>query len=272
MRNLRRLAMNYLVKRGECLAGNYIDIHSHTLWDIDDGSVDIYETLDMCGIASETGTSTLFLTPHLMYWESSDELLEERDIKYEQLCEIIEEYEMPLKLKTGFEVLCDDDIFTIKNFERYTLCNSRYILIEFDFFKTTEEDVSTWCTYLMSTGVVPVIAHPERYRFMLADGGCLDRLSDMGVLFQINAGSAAGMFGGASAEFACRMINTGFADFVGSDAHDVDFRNTDMDFCFMNYPEEVDEQLLIKAATENPQFILENKLYIPDRLGLFEEI
>ncbi len=254
------------------MAGNYIDIHSHTLWDLDDGAGDAYETLDMCEIASETGTKTLFLTPHLMYWDTCDELLDDRDRKFEQLCEINEECGLPLELKSGFEVLCNDDIFTIKNFERYTLCGSRYMLIEFDFFKTTETDVQSWCSYLLSSGIVPVIAHPERYRFMLADDGSVDRLSQKGVLFQINAGSAAGMFGGASADFAFRMINGGFADFIGSDAHDVDFRNTDLELNFMNYPEFVNRELLMKAAEENPVSIIENKMYIPERLICFEEI
>ena len=80
-------------------------------------------------------------------------------------------------IKKGFEILCDDEIFDIKYFKPYTLNESRYILIEFDFYKTAEEDVKSWCKYLQSFGLVPIIAHPERYGFVMDDMSCLDRLS-----------------------------------------------------------------------------------------------
>ena len=118
--------------------GNKIfDIHSHVLWGMDDGSQDLQTTIELCDIASESGTGTLFLTPHLMYWETSEKLFDKRERKFETLSEILEEEGIPLKIEKGFEILCDDDIFDIKYFQPDTLCGSRYVLIEFDFFKPT---------------------------------------------------------------------------------------------------------------------------------------
>lgn len=250
----------------------YIDFHSHVLWGVDDGAASLDETVDLCALAEESGTKTLFLTPHLMYWDRAEELFDIRNEKTAYLREILSENDINLDLEAGFEILCDDDIFNIKYFNPYTLCGSKYILIEFDFFKTTIDDVLSWCSYLQSFGLVPVIAHPERYRFMLLDEKCIDRLSDKGVLFQINAGSPAGMFGDLTAQFALKMIKGGFADFIGSDAHDIRSRNTDMMFCFDNYPYDIDDSLIHKAACINPLSVIENKDISVHRLSHFSDL
>ena len=249
----------------------YIDIHSHVLWDIDDGSKDFDETIDLCDMAMHSGTGQLFLTPHLIYWENAEDLFDEREYRFERLSEFLVEEEFDLKIHKGFEILCDDDIFDVKYFKPYTMCNSRYILIEFDFFRTEVDDVLSWCKYLISFGLVPIIAHPERYQFFISEYDAIDKLSDMGVLFQINSGSAAGMFGSRVRRFAERMINKGYADFVGSDAHDLMMRNTDMDFCFNNYSEDVNMELLKNAYSTNPLNLIKDKQIGIHRLGYFAE-
>ena len=248
------------------------DIHSHVLWDLDDGSKDVEETLNLCEMAVNSGTTHLFLTPHLIYWESAGDLFDEREWKFQRLEEILVEEEIDLKIHKGFEILCDDDIFGIKYFKPYTLCDSRYILIEFDFFKTTTDDVVSWCNYLLSCGLVPIIAHPERYEFFISEESAIDELSHMGVLFQINSGSAAGMFGDDVQDFAIRMINCGFADFVGSDAHDIRMRNTDMSFCFDNYPRGINREVMKKALILNPRKIINDEPITVNRLDYFDEI
>lgn len=254
------------------MRGKYIDIHSHVLWDMDDGSRDIEETIRLCDMAASSGTGHLFLTPHLIYWEGAGNLFDERNWKYDQLSEILDEEEINLKLHKGFEILCDDDIFDIKYFKPYTLCGSRYILIEFDFFKTTVDDVFAWCDYLISFGLVPIIAHPERYQFFLSEEGAIDKLYQKGVLFQINSGSAAGMFGSSVQYFAEKMINKGFAHFIGSDAHDLRMRNTDMEFCIDNYPDYVDMELLEIAYGVNPFKIINDEPIVVDTSLVFAEI
>ena len=247
---------------------NMIDIHSHTLWGLDDGSRSLNETMDMCFCAEDNGTGILFVTPHLMYWDSAELLYDKREEKVQNLEEILDEQGSSLIIKTGFEILCDDDIFNIRHFIPYTLNGSRYILIEFSFNKTGEDDVLSWCRYLKSFGLVPIIAHPERYGFVLDDPTCISRLSDNGVLFQINAGSPAGAFGDREMQISCDMINSGLVDFIGSDAHRINIRNTNMDFYIERYPESVDMAVIRKAALENPRVILDDMDYTPERRKL----
>lgn len=249
----------------------FTDIHSHIIWGIDDGAEDIHESISLCSMADRAGTGTLVMTPHLMYWEFAENLFDERNKKAEKLSEIIEDSEIELELKTGFEILCDDDIFNIKYFKPYTLCGTRYILIEFDFLKTTEDDVRSWCAYLQSFGLVPIIAHPERYAFVSDEPSCIDRLSESGVLYQINAGSPCGMFGRDARLLSTRMLERGFVDFIGSDAHMLDGRNTDMQFCFERYPDDIDERLLDIACFENPLKMMKDEQIKPHRFCYFDE-
>ncbi|MBQ8183043.1 MAG: hypothetical protein IJ025_03990 [Clostridia bacterium] len=252
--------------------GNITDIHSHTLWDIDDGAEDFNESVEMCMRAEDAGTKTLFLTPHLMYWEQAEDLYDEREEKTDALCECLEDNDSNITLVKGFEILCDDEIFDIRFFKPYTLNNSRYILIEFNFFKTTLADVVSWCDYLSSFGLVPIIAHPERYGFVMDNPSCVEQLSEKGVLFQINAGSPTGMFGEGEAYVACEMLNCGYVDFIGSDAHDLRVRNTDILSCVEMYPDGLNLDLLKKAACENPEYILKDGLYVPQRLDHIAEM
>ncbi len=254
------------------MLGNIIDIHSHSLWGIDDGAEDFDESVDMCLEAEESGTKALFLTPHLMYWEQAGELYDEREEKIEILGECLEDNESALVIKKGFEILCDDEIFNIKHFKPYTLNGSRYILIEFHFYKTGFSDVVSWCDYLSSFGLVPVIAHPERYEFVMDNASCVEALSDKGVLFQMNSASPTGVFGEREAYVACEMLNCGFVDFVGSDAHDLRMRTTDIVSSLEMYPEELNMGLFKKAACDNPEFILKDGLYKPQRLEHIENL
>ena len=253
------------------MADRCFDIHSHVLWGMDDGSESLEETVELCYMAEQSGTTDLFLTPHLMYWENAEDLFDKRNAKVSRLRHILEEEEINLKIHKGFEILCDDDIFDIKYFKPYTLCGSRYILIEFDFFKTTLEDVIAWCDYLISFDLVPIIAHPERYEFLLSDEKGMDVLSEKGALFQVNSGSAAGMFGEEVQYFAEKMINRGFADFIGSDAHDLRSRNTDIEYCMDYYSDYINEAVLERAFTENPVKIIKNEPIQPERLCHFSE-
>lgn len=245
----------------------YADLHSHSLWGIDDGATDLETSLEMCRLAHETGTDYLFLTPHLINWSDAGLLYDIREEKTEYLQNILHSEGRNLTLVRGFEILCDDDIFGVKYFEPYTLNKSKYILIEFSFNRTMEDDVNAWCDYLISCGLVPVIAHPERYEFVKSDVSVIERLSDKGCLFQVNCGSVVGVFGEREANIALRMLFAGYVDFIGSDAHDLRWRTTDMYAFLKDYPENLPEGLLENALFTNPQKVINNGRIIPKRLN-----
>ncbi|MBQ5824008.1 MAG: hypothetical protein IIW48_04300, partial [Clostridia bacterium] len=77
---------------------------------------------------------------------------------------------------------------------------------------------------IKSRGYYPIIAHPERYRFIQQNYDIANHLADMGVLFQLNSSSLAGFGGIESRELAYAMAASGMASFIGSDAHSLAHR------------------------------------------------
>ncbi len=118
---------------------------------------------------------------------------------------------------------------------------------------------------------MPIIAHPERYGFVKNDISVIERLGEKGCLFQMNAGSAAGAFGDVECSVALRMLFAGYVDFIGSDAHDLRWRTTDMDMFIRDYPEDLDEDLLYIALRENPEKLINNEEIKPVRQYLLTE-
>jgi tyrosine-protein phosphatase YwqE len=106
----------------------------------------------------------------------------------------------------------------------------------------------------------------------MSDIVCLDELSDMGTLFQINAGSPAGWFGEEAMNISCKMLEAGYVDFVGSDAHSIVSRNTDMLSAFDDYPYTVTQEDIKRIAISNPEFIINDTKYTPLRKKYIKEI
>ena len=67
------------------------------------------------------------------------------------------------------------------------------------------------------------------------------------------------------------MLFSGYVDFIGSDAHDLRWRTTDMDVFIRDYPEDLNEDLLYIALRENPEKLLNNEEIVPERLGCLSE-
>ena len=100
------------------------------------------------------------------------------------------------------------------------------MLIEFNPTITPINFLDTFFNLRMK-GITPILAHPERYRFIQNDVKELGKMRNLDVLFQIDAGSLIGHFGDRVTSAAFSMLNEGFCDFIGSDAHN----NRNRNFC-----------------------------------------
>lgn len=73
-------------------------------------------------------------------------------------------------------------------------------------------------------GYIPIVAHPERYQFILDDPLAINELLQYQVFFQINAGSIIGINGKQSKKFAIELIKQGLVSFIASDGHSPNWR------------------------------------------------
>lgn len=233
-----------------------IDCHSHIIPGIDDGSQDVETTLSMLKLAEATGTKKIILTPH--YYRGKYMIpfyeLEKKKLEVEKL---MQENNINIDLFIGQEVFFTRYLLDyLDNKEIGTINNSRYMLIELSPIEYNKEEVLETLYNLKMRGKVPIIAHPERYRYFQKEPFTINDFIDTGCLFQLNAASIGGSFGSQVKKLANLYLENGIYSVIGSDAHGKERRTTDINKYIVDI-EEV-KKGFINQATLNAEAILKN--------------
>ena len=204
-----------------------LDIHSHILYGIDDGSKTLENTIEMLGIAILDGTKKIVATPHYNtgYFETP----------YNKVCEYVDKLnETLLQKDINIEVIAGQEVFlnkfTIKNLENNvigTIGKSSYMLVEFP-LGSIDEDAIALLYELKLRGIRPIVAHPERYRYVIDNYEIINKFIDEECLFQINSGSLTGLYGEKVQKTAEFLVKNGIYNFVGSDAHSIKRRRPEV--------------------------------------------
>ncbi|MGL5575076.1 MAG: tyrosine-protein phosphatase, partial [Sarcina sp.] len=140
-----------------------------------------------------------------------------------------------------------------------TINDSRYMLIEFNSreFDYSLSEIMDIFYELKIKGIVPVIAHPERYKSFQKKNDMINEFIDVGCLFQLNVGSIEGHFGGEAKKLAKVFLKNDIYSFIGSDAHNTGRRNTDI-MSSKNEIEELQNKFFAKTI-KNSEDLLENR-------------
>lgn len=197
-----------------------IDIHCHILDGVDDGSYCLAESVEMARIAVESGTRLIVATPHANTPGAEKNVWGAALVnKLASLNRQLKAENVPLTVCAGQEVFSEGDVVSLlRSGAVITLNSTRYLLIEFDFYERTEAILDR-CDALIAAGVVPVIAHPERYEALKENEQTAFLLKRKGCLLQLNSGSLFGDFGRTAQNAAHGLLAESLADFIASDAH-----------------------------------------------------
>lgn len=202
-----------------------VDIHSHIIPGIDDGSKDMEMTLEMIKNAKKNGTKEIVATPHYLLEYGETKIAEVKE-QVKIINDILENEKIEVKVYSGQEVY-----FTERIIEDYiqgnigTINDSRYMLIELDMHKF-DNNIFDILYELQIRDIVPIIAHPERYKYFREKPSLINNFIDQGYLFQMNGGSIEGKFGESIKKTAQTFLNKNIYSFIGSDAHNNQTRNT----------------------------------------------
>ncbi len=192
-----------------------IDIHSHILPLVDDGSDSIKGSIELIKNQIKNGVNKIVLTPHFKtgrYETSKEELIS----TFENFKKEVESNNLEVKLYLAQEVYVGGDFYdclTAGNF--ITVNNTQNILIEFNCY--IETDILKHVLKIVSLGYTPIIAHVERYSYF--DFHNLYDLKKMGALIQVNASSIVGKSGKNIQNIIFDAIYNGYIDFIASDLH-----------------------------------------------------
>lgn len=233
-----------------------IDIHSHIIPGIDDGSENLEMSIKMLKIAEEKGTKIIVATPHYISNVYENEYIKILDLYNNLKLAAIEEG-LSIEIILGQEVMMEDRSFQLCKENRLRGINeSRYMLMEFP-LRELPKNAMELIYELRLLGIYPIIAHPERYRYIYEDPMLINSFIDEGCIFQINSGSLEGLFGKKILNCAKLFISRGMASFIASDTHSDIRRCPDMTEAFRQ-AEQVDKDIKSKVI-KNAEDMLMNK-------------
>lgn len=236
-----------------------IDLHAHILPGLDDGARDLESALAMAELAAESGVTAIVATPHsnlpgrrANYWD------QELRREFKNFQKALNDMETAVTIFPGMEVFGTPEVpKLLREGKLISLAHSRYLLIEFPFWDYDRQATQV-LSDVVAMGYRPVIAHPERYRYVQAFPPLLNRWVEMGCLLQVNKGSLLGRFGRTEEMLSLSLLDRGFAAFVASDAHSPVVRTTWLMDVRDFLSEEYSELLARLLLEDNPKKVLEN--------------
>jgi len=234
-----------------------VDIHSHILPGIDDGSEDMDSTISMLETAERSGTEAIIATPH--YFPGRFET------PFEKVVEMVEGLKaeaarrgISIDIYPGQEIFLTKDVIELyRNGVVGNLCNTRYILVETDMGKYSDSYLDI-IYELKLMGAVPIIAHPERYSYLMEDVNRINPFIDEGCLFQINSSSITGVFGKTVQKTANTLMEHGICNFIASDAHTNHKRTTGLQEA-LELTKNINKTVAAEAEA-NGQLLLNNEV------------
>lgn len=195
-----------------------IDLHSHILPGLCDGSQSLETSLEMARIAVEDGVTHLACTPHINpgVYNNSRETIEPA-LAALQL--ELDAQNIPLTLIIGADThLVPEVMRGLKDGSIPTLNNSRYFLLE----PSHHVPVVNFLDHIenfLNAGYVPLITHPERLHWVQEHYDEFAEAVRMGAWIQITAGAITGRFGSKAQAVAERFLKDGLVHVIASDAH-----------------------------------------------------
>lgn len=235
-----------------------IDIHTHILYNIDDGPKTKEETIKMLHMAIKEGTKTIIATPH--YICGANKYTKKGLIdRYNEIVTYIEEENLPLNLILGNEAYLDENIVeALNNGSCNTLGDSRYVLTEF--YNNAKIDFVKPILYkMMLNDYIPIIAHVERLIFELEDIEKAEELLDIGCLLQMNARSIVKPKSRKDKKIIYKLLKDEMIHFVASDAHNTKSRKPELKKAYSIVSKKFGQVLADNVFINNGQLIINNK-------------
>jgi protein-tyrosine phosphatase len=199
--------------------GNYIevDIHSHLLPGIDDGAENVEKSTELITGLTVGGIRKIITTPHVMadIHKNTPTTIANA---YNELKPTLNKYFSSLPFNYAAEYLLDElFIEKLKNNEILPLFDN-YILVETPFLYEPL-NLEQFIFEIQAAGLIPIMAHPERYLYMFNKQDWFFKLKKLGCLLQMNLLSLTGYYGKMEKDMAKYLLENEMYDYFGSDMH-----------------------------------------------------
>ena len=189
-----------------------IDLHSHLLPAVDDGSRSVAQSVQVMKEQVSRGVTDICLTPHVRAGDVAKAPPERHETAYAAL----QAAALPLpRLHRGAEVMLDRPLPTDDAYvRRYTIGGTRWLLVEFPRM-VAFDTVVTALSRLVEAGLLPLLAHPERYTCCSPEA--VDRWRETGARMQVDATTL--LSPQSRGQRARALVAAGLADILAADNH-----------------------------------------------------
>lgn len=240
----------------------FVDVHSHILPGFDDGARSLEECLAMARAAERGGINDIIATPHVDLEGNRPDLEAVLRTSHEVNDKLAGEG-IELTLHTGAEVRMSAALMkplqlSLPLRDLTLMRGGEYLLLDLPMveFPLPSEEVFF---QLQLAGITPVLAHPERNRFIHDHFEQLPRLVERGVVLQVNAGSLIGQYGRKIEHCGWKVLTDGLAHLVATDAHNPASSSLDLGKVNALIAKRLDEAEARRLLEENPRRILEGE-------------
>ena len=244
-----------------------VDLHCHILPGVDDGAIDLHDSLEMAKQAVSQGCRAVVASSHLgeSLFDTTPEWLR---TEHRRLAAAVARAGIPLQVIPGAEnFLPDGDPAKFVSGAVPIGEDGHWVLFDFS-MRLPPPGVSAAIDGLKARGLGAVIAHPERNIGLMDDATPLADWVARGALLQVNAASLLGLLGRDAQEMAEWLLANGAAHLLASDAHDLVRRP----FCLADgrkaAAEIVGEEQANRLCTERPWAVAEGKAVAVEPLQL----
>ncbi len=198
------------------------DFHSHVLPEMDDGSRSPEESVAMLSAMAVQGVSRVVATPHFyLHHEDADSFLRRRQRSYERLLPALQQESGLPELVLGAEVYYFPGISESEVLTQMTIGSSGCVMVEMPIGPWSDAMLRELSEMESRLGLIPIIAHIDRYIGTVSSRHLSAVLEDMPVYVQANA-----------LPFLCwstrrrllKMLKKGQIQLLGSDCHDTEKR------------------------------------------------
>jgi tyrosine-protein phosphatase YwqE len=195
-----------------------VDVHSHLLAGIDDGSKTWEESIDMLTVLYSLGYQKFITTPHIMSDVYRNEPTGIRT-KLAELKAAIATAGLPIAIEAAAEYYLDETLMKkVALSEEILTFGKKQLLFETNFMSEPLQ-IKDFIFQATSKGYQLIMAHPERYEYMTLAKA--EDLRNRGVLFQINVMSIMGYYSRPVQKMAQQFIDKGWAELLGTDCHNI---------------------------------------------------
>ena len=195
-----------------------VDMHSHLLPNLDDGLEKMEQTIEFAKAMQNLGYKKLICTPHILpdVHNNSPETILPR---LEEVRKAFAENNITINIEAAAEYMVGPEFHeSIKNDEQLLTFGKNYVLIEMS-YAYPSQNIEQVIFDLIIKGYQPILAHPERYNYLLAQKNIFEDFIYRGCLLQINILSLTGYYGKPVMKAAEYLVKKNLISFIGSDMH-----------------------------------------------------